>query len=62
MQLHFCQAQEVKVNEVEFNPEFISRMIQKLDWPAFCKAVENVRVWSYSQLLLMIDFHLWSIS
>ena len=36
------QAKEVKVNEVDFNPEFISRMIQKVDWPALCKAAENV--------------------
>nr|CAG4651521.1 EOG090X0LTV [Simocephalus serrulatus]SVE94656.1 EOG090X0LTV [Simocephalus serrulatus] len=35
-------AKEVKINEVEFNPEFISRMIQKVDWPALCKAVENL--------------------
>nr|CAG4637538.1 EOG090X0LTV [Ceriodaphnia reticulata]SVE73345.1 EOG090X0LTV [Ceriodaphnia reticulata] len=35
-------AKEVKVVEVEFNPEFISRMIQKVDWPALCKAAENV--------------------
>nr|CAG4649874.1 EOG090X0LTV [Scapholeberis mucronata]SVE94032.1 EOG090X0LTV [Scapholeberis mucronata] len=38
----FPLAQEVKVNEVDFNPEFISRMIQKLDWPALCKAVDNL--------------------
>lgn len=37
------QAKEVKVNEVDFNPEFISRMIQKVDWPALCKAAENVK-------------------
>nr|SVE76177.1 EOG090X0LTV [Daphnia hispanica] len=35
-------AKEVKVNEVDFNPEFISRMIQKVDWPALCKAAENL--------------------
>nr|SVE70836.1 EOG090X0LTV [Daphnia similis]SVE71467.1 EOG090X0LTV [Daphnia similis]SVE72100.1 EOG090X0LTV [Daphnia similis] len=35
-------AKEIKVNEVEFNPEFISRMIQKVDWPALCKAAENL--------------------
>nr|CAG4636705.1 EOG090X0LTV [Eubosmina coregoni]SVE70213.1 EOG090X0LTV [Eubosmina coregoni] len=35
-------AKEVKVSEVEFNPDFISRMILKVDWPALCKAAENV--------------------
>nr|SVE74599.1 EOG090X0LTV [Daphnia barbata] len=35
-------AREVKVNEVDFNPDFIARMIQKVDWPALCKAAENL--------------------
>nr|CAG4642234.1 EOG090X0LTV [Eurycercus lamellatus] len=35
-------AKDVKVSEVEFNPEFISRMIAKIDWPALCKAAENI--------------------
>nr|CAG4648429.1 EOG090X0LTV [Moina brachiata]SVE93410.1 EOG090X0LTV [Moina brachiata] len=36
------EAKEVKVNEVEFNQEFISRMIQKIEWPALCKAAESL--------------------
>ena len=32
----------MKVSEIEFNSEFISRMIPKLDWPALFKAAENV--------------------
>nr|CAG4638195.1 EOG090X0LTV [Chydorus sphaericus] len=35
-------AKDIKVSEVEFNPEFIARMIAKVDWPALCKAAENV--------------------
>jgi len=35
-------AKEVKLCEIEFNSEFISRMIPKLDWPALFKAAENV--------------------
>jgi len=35
-------AKDVKVAEIEFNPEFISRMIPKLDWPALFKAAENI--------------------
>jgi len=35
-------AKEVKVSEIEFNSEFISRMIPKLDWPALFKAAENI--------------------
>ena len=41
------QAKEIKVSEVEFNPDFISRMIQKVDWPALCKAAENVNYSSH---------------
>lgn len=44
MCVYIIQAKEVKVNEVEFNPEFISRMIPKIEWPALCKAVESVRL------------------
>lgn len=36
------QAKDVKVSEVEFNPDFISRMVAKVDWPALCKAAEDV--------------------
>jgi len=32
------KATEVKVNEVEFNPQFVSRMIPKLEWSALVKA------------------------
>nr|CAG4645297.1 EOG090X0LTV [Leptodora kindtii] len=35
-------AKDVKISEVEFNGEFISRMIPKLDWPALYKAAESV--------------------
>nr|XP_020446122.1 multifunctional methyltransferase subunit TRM112-like protein [Monopterus albus] len=34
------KATEVKVNEVEFNPEFVSRMIPKLEWCALVQAAE----------------------
>lgn len=30
------------MNDVEFNPEFISRMIPKLEWSALVKAAEEV--------------------
>ena len=39
----FVQATEVKVNEVEFNPQFVSRMIPKLEWSALVQAAEEVR-------------------
>nr|CAG4650668.1 EOG090X0LTV [Sida crystallina] len=35
-------AKEVKVLEVDFNPEFVARMIPKIDWTALCKAAENI--------------------
>lgn len=36
------EATEIKVNEVDFNPEFVSRMIPKLDWDAFTKTAESI--------------------
>lgn len=30
------------MNEVEFNPEFVSRMIPKLEWGALVQAAEEV--------------------
>uniref|UniRef100_G3MSK9 Uncharacterized protein n=1 Tax=Amblyomma maculatum TaxID=34609 RepID=G3MSK9_AMBMU len=35
-------ASETKVTSVEFNPEFLCRMIPKLDWDALCQAAESV--------------------
>ncbi|KAK3564589.1 hypothetical protein QTP86_022831 [Hemibagrus guttatus] len=36
------KATEVKVNEVEFNPQFVSRMIPKLEWSALIHAAEGL--------------------
>lgn len=36
------QAKDVKVSEVEFNPDFIARIIPKLDWPEICRAAEQL--------------------
>ncbi|XP_077988776.1 multifunctional methyltransferase subunit TRM112-like protein [Glandiceps talaboti] len=36
------EANEVRVEEVDFNPEFISRMIPKLDWDVLYKAAESI--------------------
>jgi len=38
------QALEVKLEQVNFNAEFISRMIPRLEWPAVCEAAESVSV------------------
>ncbi|XP_067662802.1 multifunctional methyltransferase subunit TRM112-like protein [Haliotis asinina] len=35
-------ADKVEVKEVDFNPEFVSRMIPKLDWPALYSAASEV--------------------
>ena len=35
-------ASKVEVKEEDFNPEFISRMIPKIDWPALTKAAGDV--------------------
>lgn len=48
----FVQATEVKVNEVDFNPQFVSRMIPKLEWSALVQAADEVsptaRTWKIS--------------
>ena len=36
------QARDVKVSEVEFNQEFISRIIPKVDWECLCRAAEQL--------------------
>ena len=36
------QARDVKVCEVDFNPEFISRVIPTLDWPEVVKAAQQL--------------------
>ncbi|XP_028315487.1 multifunctional methyltransferase subunit TRM112-like protein isoform X2 [Gouania willdenowi] len=36
------KATEVKVNEVEFNPQFVCRMIPKLEWSALVKAADDL--------------------
>ncbi|TRY63945.1 hypothetical protein TCAL_03581, partial [Tigriopus californicus] len=36
------QAKDVKVSEVEFNPDFIARIIPKLDWPEVCRAAQEL--------------------
>lgn len=41
---HFhWQATEVKVNEVDFNAQFISRMIPKMEWSALLQAADEVK-------------------
>ena len=37
------QATEVRINPVEFNPDFIVRMIPKVEWAALLEAADNVR-------------------
>ncbi|KAG7276947.1 hypothetical protein CRUP_010267 [Coryphaenoides rupestris] len=36
------KATEVKVNEVEFNSQFVCRMIPKLEWSALVQAAEGL--------------------
>lgn len=45
------QPENIVVSEVDFNPEFISRMIPKLEWPALVQAAQQVSIyysWSNS--------------
>ena len=39
---------------MDFNPEFVSRMIPKLDWNALCKAAENVFYIFYALVGILI--------
>ncbi|XP_070543695.1 multifunctional methyltransferase subunit TRM112-like protein [Ptychodera flava] len=36
------EAKEVRVQEVDFNPEFISRMIAKIEWEVLYKAAQSI--------------------
>ena len=36
------QARNIKVLDIEFNPEFISRMIPKLDWNALYNTAQSI--------------------
>lgn len=36
------QARDVKVSEVEFNQDFIAKVIPKIDWECLCRAAEQL--------------------
>ncbi|XP_040575931.1 multifunctional methyltransferase subunit TRM112-like protein [Lepeophtheirus salmonis] len=36
------EAKDVKVSEVEFNPDFVARIIPKLDWNEVCRAADQL--------------------
>ena len=36
------QARDVKVMEVDFKPEFVARIIPKIDWECLCRAAEEL--------------------
>ncbi|XP_025771400.1 multifunctional methyltransferase subunit TRM112-like protein isoform X2 [Puma concolor] len=36
------QATEVRINPVEFNPDFVARMIPKVEWAALLEAADTV--------------------
>ena len=39
----FCfQARKVEVRQIDFNPNFITRMIPRIDWSVLRAAAENV--------------------
>ena len=42
LSLLFFQAKDVKVSEVEFNPDFIARVIPRLDWEVVVKAAQDL--------------------
>ncbi|XP_078488379.1 multifunctional methyltransferase subunit TRM112-like protein [Ciona intestinalis] len=36
------KAEDIKEQETDFNPDFISRMITRIEWPALTKAMEMI--------------------
>ncbi|XP_061644039.1 multifunctional methyltransferase subunit TRM112-like protein [Phyllopteryx taeniolatus] len=50
------KATEVKVNEVDFNAQFVSRMIPKLDWSALLQAADELGQRQDLPSELMTDF------
>lgn len=48
------KATEVKVNELEFNAQFVSRMIPKLEWSALIQAAEWVSEHAVLYTILII--------
>ncbi len=43
-QLHLViEAEETEVKEREFNQEFLVKMMERLDWPAFVAAAKTVQ-------------------
>lgn len=41
------QARDIRVSEVDFNSDFIARIIPKLDWTVLWKAAESVSLNMY---------------
>ncbi|XP_013976686.1 multifunctional methyltransferase subunit TRM112-like protein isoform X1 [Canis lupus familiaris] len=46
------QATEVRINPVEFNPDFVARMIPKVEWAALLEAAETVRTLPHARVHL----------
>lgn len=48
MKKNICnlQAKDIRVSEVDFNPEYIARIIPKIDWTVLWKAAESVNLLS----------------
>ncbi len=49
------KATEVRVSEVDFNPDFVARIISKLDWRGVCQGAEDLNL---GQDLVGIDSRL----
>ncbi|XP_037269992.1 tRNA methyltransferase subunit 11-2 isoform X1 [Rhipicephalus microplus] len=52
----FFQASETKVTTVDFNPEFVCRMIPKLDWDALYQAAESIGIAADLPKALLPDY------
>ncbi|XP_071650774.1 multifunctional methyltransferase subunit TRM112-like protein [Temnothorax longispinosus] len=55
--IYFCQkARDIRVSEVDFNPEYIARIIPKLDWTVLWKAAESIGHVGELPQILIEDF------
>ncbi|CAD7670122.1 unnamed protein product [Nyctereutes procyonoides] len=54
------QATEVRINPVEFNPDFVARMIPKVEWAALLEAADTVRTLPHARVHLTGGWGEWS--
>jgi hypothetical protein len=58
-QLHLgIEAEEVEVKEREYNREFLIKMMERLDWPAFVAAAKTVTEYISGSRGSIVNYHI----